>query len=858
MAELRSIVDRSYDAFNARDFDAYRELLDEHVELVMSGIPVRGLGAAIDFVEVTARARPGLRIEPLSVFVEAGDTLVSEVRMIDADTSTEKVGRVEASACGLYRVREGRIVEWRVYVDPAGEEMASAALAAVAAEQAALRRVAELVARQAPAEQVFELVTEEVGRLLEVSMVRTVRFEADESATVLAVRGIADDRIPPGTNVRLPEGTLIERVFRTGRPARLDDYGQVQGPVGDILREEGARCGVGGPIVVDGRLWGALVVGARSADALPSGTEERVARFAELVSTAISNIESRAEVERLAAEQSALRRVATLVAREPASEQLFSIVAHEVATVLGVPGVIVTRYEADGTVATFGQAFDAELAAAERPFAVGSRMLVEPGTLAAQVFETHRAARIDDFSTLRGTIGDVARAAGLGSGCAGPIVVNGELWGKMCVFSGEGAVLPPGIEDRLRDFIELVATAIANHESRADVERLAAEQSALRRVATLVAREPSPDDVFATLVEELGVLLEVSAAAILRYETDESATVVAGWSDGGITLPLGERFDVAGETLAGEVRRTGASRRKEDYRDAPREIAAVVRELGIRSTVGSPIVVDGKSWGVIAVLSVEPEPLPPDTEDRIVEFSRHAAVAVANANSRSDLAASRARIVQAGDDARRRLERDLHDGAQQRLVSLALELRTVEATIPAELGDLRRVLSGVADGMREVVEGLRELSRGLHPAVLSEGGLAPALRALARRSAVPVELRLELGDQRLPQSVDVAAYYVASEALANAAKHAGAAHAELLGSLNEGCLELVVRDDGKGGADASKGSGLTGLLDRVEAIGGTIKIDSPPGAGTAVCLKLPTSIRQESDPRPETAAVAEY
>ena len=668
VSRLRSIVDRTYEAFNARDFDAYRELLDEHVELVMSGTAVRGLAAVTDFVAVTARARPGLRIEPQQVFAEADDTLVTEVRMIDTAPagSAEEGNTFESSACGLYRVAGGRIVEWRVYVDPAGERLASAALMAVAAEQSALRRVAELVARQAPPEQLFAVVTEELSRLLQISMVRTLRFEPDGSVTVLAAHGITDDRIPPGTNVPIPAGSVIEKVFRTRRPARLDDYAQVRGPIGAILREQGARHGVGGPIVVDGRLWGAMAVGARSAEVLPAGTEDRVTEFAELVSTAISNIESRAKVE-----------------------------------------------------------------------------------------------------------------------------------------------------------------------------RLAAEQSALRRVATLVAREHSPDDLFATLAEELGVLLGVDAASILRFEADATATVVAGWSDGPISFTLGDRWPLEGETLPGKVHRTGVPQRKEVDSDVPGADAAM-RERGIRSAVASPIVVEGATWGVIAVLSSKKEPLRPDTEARVAEFSRVAGMAVANAKSRSDLSESRARIVRAGDEARRRFERDLHDGVQQRLVSFGLELRAAEATVPPELADLRRVLSRLGTGITDVLDDVRELSRGLHPAVLSDDGLSPALRSLALRSAVPVDLSIDLDTERFEEPVEVAAYYVASEALTNTAKHAHASRAQVRVRHREGWLELIVSDDGSGGADASSGSGLTGLVDRVEAIGGTIRIDSPSDAGTAVHVKLPT------------------
>lgn len=668
VSELRSIVDRTYEAFNARDFDAYRELLDEDVEMVMSGITVRGLAAVTDFVTVTARARPGLRIEHRRVFVEAGDTLVTEVRMIDTAPagSAEETSPVEASACGLYRVAGGRIAEWRVYLDPAGEDLAGAALMAVAAEQSALRRVAELVARHAPSEQVFALVTEELSRLVGVDlMVRTVRFEPDATATILAAQGMPKDLIPPGTNTPRPGGGVLDQVFRTGRAGRVDHYAQVTGPLSVALRGEGIRSAAAGPIVVDGRTWGAMAVASQRT--VPAGSEDRVAQFAEFVSTAISNIESQAKVE-----------------------------------------------------------------------------------------------------------------------------------------------------------------------------RLVAEQSALRRVATLVAREHSPDDLFAMLAEEIGVLLEVDAAAILRYDADGSTTAVAGWSETPIPIPLGERLPLEGENLASEVWRTGMPQRMDDYSEATGPIASSVRTLGFRSSVASPITVEGVTWGVIGVLSCKPEPLPPDTEARIGEFSRHAGMAVANAKSRSDVAESRARIVRAGDDARRRLERDLHDGAQQRLVSLGLELRGAETSLPPALKDLQRVLSRLRVGLGEVLDDLRELSRGLHPMVLSEGGLGPALRSLARRSAVAVDLRLDLDNERFEQPVEVAAYYVVSEALTNTAKHAHASHAEVTIRRSNGSLELIVGDDGRGGADASSGSGLTGLIDRVEAIGGTMHIDSLPDVGTALHVKLPT------------------
>jgi signal transduction histidine kinase len=246
-------------------------------------------------------------------------------------------------------------------------------------------------------------------------------------------------------------------------------------------------------------------------------------------------------------------------------------------------------------------------------------------------------------------------------------------------------------------------------------------------------------------------------------------------------------------------------------------------------------VVGGRVWGVIAASSKRDAPFPPGTEEQIAEFTELVATAIANAESRAELAASRVRIVTSTDDARRKIERDLHDGIQQRLVTIGLELQGVKAAGPTEQP---RLISRVEDDVREVLDELREIARGVHPPILSQGGLGPALRALARRSAVPVELSVE-EVERLPQPVEVAAYYVVSEGLANAAKHSGATLVRIGLALRNGCVELSVRDDGVGGADPKGGTGLVGLADRVEALGGTLVITSPPREGTSISLELP-------------------
>jgi signal transduction histidine kinase len=248
-----------------------------------------------------------------------------------------------------------------------------------------------------------------------------------------------------------------------------------------------------------------------------------------------------------------------------------------------------------------------------------------------------------------------------------------------------------------------------------------------------------------------------------------------------------------------------------------------------------PIMVEGRLWGILGAATSLEEPLPPDAEARLVSFGELVAVAIANAENRAALLASRARIVAAADETRRRIERDLHDGTQQQLVSLILDVRTVQADAPPELaGGLSRIGERVTD----VLDQVREISRGIHPSILSQLGLTLALKALARRSAVPVELDLRTS-QRLPDQVEVAAYYAVSEALANAVKHARASvvHVEL--DIPDATLRLAVRDDGIGGADPVKGSGLTGLRDRVEALGGTFDVTSPAGGGTTLLIEIP-------------------
>jgi signal transduction histidine kinase len=381
--------------------------------------------------------------------------------------------------------------------------------------------------------------------------------------------------------------------------------------------------------------------------------------------------------------------------------------------------------------------------------------------------------------------------------------------------------------------------AIANTDNRAQTLQLLQEQAALRRVATLVATGPSPMEVSRVVAGEVRRLLGVEDAAVCRYEPDGTGVLVVGL--GPSISQSAPRWALDDAAASSEVWRTRRSVRFDTDRwaDGSSPIAAQLRRLAVHSVAASPIVVDGRLWGAVVVWSKN-TPLPPDTEERMARFTELVAMAIGNAESRAELAASRARIVAASDETRRRIERDLHDGAQQRLVSLGLELRLAQASVPDELPEIRAGVARIADELTSVLDELREMARGIHPAMLAEGGLRPALRTLARRATIPVELDIAT-DTRFPPPVEVAAYYVVSEALTNAAKHADASHVDVSLDEQDGVVHLSVRDDGLGGADPQGGSGLIGLRDRVEALGGRIEVKSPPGGGTTVQVTLPIS-----------------
>ena len=552
---------------------------------------------------------------------------------------------------------------------------------------------------------------------------------------------------------------------------------------------------------------------------------------------------SEARARELANEQAALRRVATLVAAGIQPEDLFSAVSEEVARLFTADGAGVGRFEPDGSgVVVVGASQSL------RSIPIGSRQDLDASLTAGDVYRTGRTIRkdvrrddIDDAAAL-GEMAQRVLALGFFSTVAAPIIVEGQLWGLVTASSAH-TTMPPETESRVESFCELVATAIANAASRTELaasearaRTLANEQAALRRVATLVAQGVSPAELFSAVAHEVAGIIDIPVVAVNRYEADGSFTIlgIAGESN----FTVGSRWPVEEEGIAGMILASGRPSRVDDYSTMPGQLGEAVRDDLVVSTLGVPIVVEGSTWGFMIAAAKPGRPIPADTEERLARFTELVATAVSNATTRSELIASRARIVAAGDEAKRRIERNLHDGTQQRLIALGLDLQTVRDSIPADQQDAHSGLRRIEHDLEAVLEDVRELSHGLHPALLSQAGLGRSLRGLARKSPIPVKLDVSVSE-RPSESTETAVYYVISEALANAAKHSRASEISIVLTTSRGQIRAIIEDDGGGGAEASAGSGLVGLIDRVEALGGRFALDSPPGHGTRISIDMP-------------------
>ncbi len=650
-------------------------------------------------------------------------------------------------------------------------------LAALAREQAALLRVAELVARGVPQEALFDAVATEASKLLGEQAMTLTRFDSERELMVVATCG---GPAPVGTRIAFDAETLPDFVRRDGRAARVDDYARERDA--RLAARFGLTAAVAAPISVQDSVWGMLTA-TSGATPLPPGTEQRLEQFAKLIASALANGQARAELQALADEQAALRRVAELAAQEAPVDAVLEAVAVQASKLAGVDFTTLLRFEPDG--ATEIVALDG----APGDIRTGMRSPAGGDGAVQRVWSSGRAARIDDLAQMSGHWPQVAHKFGFSASVAVPILLERRLWGALVVVARREP-LPLPIERHLTDFAELASTAIAAAQTRRDLHVLAHEQAALRRVAELVAHGAALTDVFSAVATEASKQLGDLATALLRYEPGDVAVVVAQ-CNGGLRTPAGPGVAV-------------------------------------------PVTVEGHVWGSLTAGTAGP-PLPAGTEDRLMQFAELAAAAIANAENKAKLTASRARVVATADETRRRLQRDLHDGAQQRLVhaQITLELAKDAAAAGRPTADLiDAALTHTERANRE----LRDLVRGILPAALTGGGLRTGIEALTDDIPLPIDLRVNV--PRLTAQTETTAYFIVAEALTNVVKHAHATHATVEIALQGRELTIEIRDDGAGGADPTRGSGLTGLLDRIEAADGTLTISSPPSNGTTLHATL--------------------
>ena len=461
-------------------------------------------------------------------------------------------------------------------------------------------------------------------------------------------------------------------------------------------------------------------------------------------------------------------------------------------------------------------------------YPVGARIAFEPDTLPDRVLRTGELVRVDDYTEQPDA--GLAASFGLAAAVSAPVAVAGEVWGMLTATSGTRP-LPSDTGARLEQFARLAAAALGNSQARSDLRSLVAEQAALRRVAELVARGTAPDDVFVAVTNEASALLADLAVALMLYD-DTGATVVATCN---CPAPVGLHVPFSAGTAVDQLFRTGRPAHVDTY--AGTSLAEITREVGILSTTAVPITVEGRVRA--ALVSNNTRPTTRDAvEARLTQFAELAAVAIANAETRAKLTASRARVVATADETRRRLQRDVHDGAQQRLVHTIIALKLARDALAEGSSATDLVEEALVNAERANSE-LRDLVHGILPASLNRGGLRAGLESLVADLAFPVDVRVTAPG--LPTPTETTAYFIVAEALTNIVKHARARRARVRVDLDGDALVVEVRDDGVGGADSTRGTGLVGLLDRVDAARGTLAITSPTSLGTTVRATLPVA-----------------
>jgi signal transduction histidine kinase len=686
---------------------------------------------------------------------------------------------------------------------------ATRSLRRLSGELASLRHVATLAAEGSSASDLFATERSSpsdffaaVVQAIDVDAICVLRIDEDRFATVIASLDASTFAIASrwaiGNRWGLDEAGLIASVVAAGRPVRIDDVSTLDGVSGAALRDSGIHSAVGAPIVVNGAVWGVIWVGSRRPEPLSGATEMRLRDFTELAAAGVANAESRTHLRRQADAEASLRRVAVLTAEGATPTELLDVIAAEAARILDGATVAIVQYQ--------DRSFHVVAGHNVPILEVGSTWPIEQSSFAAAVRETRAAVRIDDVAGAEGVFAEAARTAEMASLLGAPIVVDRTAWGMIVVGYRRWAESRPAftgwytsrqvsssmsireIESRLASFSELTATAISRAQAQSELRALAREQAALQRVATLIARETDAPSVFDAVCAEAGALL--GAVSVTLFAGSEPA---AHWKDGN---------------------------------DAT------------ASSAEATVFVEGRRWG--ALVAWFPASVPEAAEQRLERFTELIAITVANERARSELIASRVRLMEAGDEARRRIERDLHDGTQQRLVALVLHLHKLRVAIPAAEEAALAGLEQVERELKAVIEEVHELSRGVHPAQLAHGGLRPSLRALARRSPIPVEVAIDVA-HRPPPSVETAIYYVVSEAMTNAIKHSRATVLSVTVVANSSAVSATVADDGVGGAEIGLGSGLTGLSDRVAALTGRFSVVSPRGGGTTISVEFPVA-----------------
>jgi signal transduction histidine kinase len=688
----------------------------------------------------------------------------------------------------------------------------------LADEQAALLRVAALVARGAGEAEIFDAVAVEAAGLINDEPTTLVRYEGDRTFTVLAHR---NGPAPIGMTFTVPadDAGSLDQMLRTSKPARLDRHDQI---ANYSYSEFGVGSSVSVPIVVNGRLWGSLGT-LNEGRWLPAETEGRLAKFAELVGSALANVQARAELERFGTEQAALRRVAELVAGAAPHTVVLRAIVAEVIPLFGDVAVSVVRPVPSDT----WQLLEADGASATAPPAQVRHPVEE--TIARQLLVTGQPTRINHLAELSGGSRAIHRESVSSVGV--PIRVEGQTWAVLVV-SGWYRRLPAETENRLTQFAQIAATAVTSDQSRTALRRLAQEQAALRRVAELVARGAALEEVFESVATEASRILGEAATNLVRYD-DDVATVVAVHHG---SVPVGLRYPIEDHSASDRLRRNRRPLRLLMPEGASRPDLA--RDLDVGALVAVPIIVERRVWGLLST-TTPGEPPPADTEDRLGEFAELAAAAIASAENRAELRASRARVVATADETRQRLQRDVHDGAQQRLVQtvLTLKLGVAAANKGEETTELMQ--EALRHAERATVE-LRDIVHGLLPAALTRGGLHAGIDSLVATLPIPVDLDTTgLSHARLAGEVEVTAYFVVAEALTNVVKHSRASRARVTAHSAADVLLVEVCDDGVGGADPREGSGLTGLSDRVDALDGTLILESSGETGTTVRVSLP-------------------